>query len=197
MSIAKQIVVRYRAEGHLRFVVPRELRHLKALQQLEEELRQTEGVYRVDLYPRQGKLSIRYSETVIDFKSMARALYKIVSRIEIPPEEPAGSTGKGLAQGEVRPGMADWLKSKSRKARETLAAMGILSNKGVAGRPLLTAEKEHLVLDFCTDLLVLYLIKMHWHMIMGHWIRRPGQYRGEWMATVYMIFLLVRSKKPK
>ena len=34
MSIAKQIVVRYNAEGHVRFAVPQELVHPQVLPQL-------------------------------------------------------------------------------------------------------------------------------------------------------------------
>jgi hypothetical protein len=45
--------------------------------------------------------------------------------------------------------------------------------------------------------LVLYLIKTHWHLIIQHWLKRPWQFRYEWSAAIYMIYLLVRSKKPK
>jgi hypothetical protein len=51
--------------------------------------------------------------------------------------------------------------------------------------------------DFLTDILVLYLIRLHWHPITQMWLKRPWLYRYEWMATVYMIFLLMRSKLPK
>jgi hypothetical protein len=199
MSIAKHIFVRHRAEGHARFAVPKELCRHPAAQQLEKELKLAEGVYRVHLYRRQGKLSIRYIEGVTNFKAVARALHEALAKIEIhPSEQPAPSTGGGIALHEGRQDEAGWLKAKYQEARETITALGIVARGAGKAKPLLlTPEKEKFAIEFMTDILVLYLIKLHWHMIMGRWIRNPWQYRSEWMATIYLIFLLVRSKKPK
>jgi hypothetical protein len=57
--------------------------------------------------------------------------------------------------------------------------------------------KESTVVEFLNDALVLFLIKLHWHMITQHWLREPWRYRYEWMAAIYMIYLLVRSRRPK
>jgi len=198
MSIAKQIVVRYRAEGHVRFAVPEEFSHPQVARQLEQGLQQTEGVYRVDHYLRQGKLSIRYIEGVTDFKAVARALFKIVTGLEFPAAEPACCAGGGLAHQEPQPGVGGWLKAKYQEVKETFTAIGIVAHAAGQAKPLLlTPEKEKFAMDFLTDILVLYLIKLHWHMILTEWMRRPWAYRYEWMATFYLIFLLVRSKKPK
>lgn len=197
MSIAKQITVRYRAEGHVRFAVPQEFNHPQLAQQLEEGLKQAEGIYRIDLYQKQGKLSIRYIEGVTDFKAIARTLFKIVTGLEIPVAEPSccGGGGNDLVQQEPQPGLGGWLKSKYQEVKETFIAIGIVSR--AAGKVGLTPEKEKFAMDFLTDILVLYLIKIHWHMILTEWMKRPWAYRYEWMATFYLIFLLVRSKKPK
>lgn len=198
MSIAKNIVVRYRAEGHVRFGLPQEFSLPEVAQQLEEGLKQAEGVYRVDLYQRQGKLSIRYIEGVTDFKAVARALYRIVANLVIPATEPACCVGNPLAQQEAKPGVGGWFKAKYQEVRETFTALGIVAHAAAKTKPLaLTPEKEKFLMEFLTDILVLYLIKLHWHMILTEWMRRPWQYRYEWMATFYLIFLLVRSKKPK
>lgn len=193
MSIAKQIIVRHRAEGHARFALPAEFSHPQVAQQLEEALREADGVYRVDLYRGQGKLSVRYIEGVTDFKAVARALFKIVAGIEFPAAPPGG----GMVQQD--PGAAGWVKAKYQEARETVTAAGILARS--AGRrngpPHLTPEQEKFAMDFLTDILVLFLIKTHWQMILSDWMRRPWAFRYEWMATFYLIFLLVRSKKPK
>ncbi len=93
MSIAKKIYIRYRAEGHLRFAVPQEFCHPQVARQIEEGLKQAEGVYRIDLYPRQGKLSIRYIEGVTHFKAVARALFELVTGIQIPAVEPSCCAG--------------------------------------------------------------------------------------------------------
>jgi len=196
MSIAKQITVRHKAEGHVRFVVPRELVHPFVASQLEQGLRQVEGVYRVDLYPRQGKLSIRYLEGVTDLKAVARALFEIVGGLEFPPAEPSCCSANPLAHQEASPGVGGWLKAKFQGAKQSLTQHGILAP--TPGNTLsLTPEKEKFMMEFATDILVLYLIKTHWHMILTEWMKRPWAYRYEWSATFYLIFLLVRSKIPK
>ena len=190
MSIAKQIIVRYRAEGHVRFAVPSEVCQPQAAQQLERQLKQVEGIYRVDLHRRQGKLSIRYIEGVTDFKAVARALFNSLGSIEAQPACCANSITQKEEQSDK-----GWLQAKYQEVRETFTALGIVTR--TLKPSALTLEQEKFTVEFLTDILVLYLIKQHWHLIMSHWIRSPWQYRSEWMATIYMIFLLVRSKKPK
>ena len=190
MSIAKQIIVRYRAEGHVRFAVPSEVCQPQAAQQLERQLKQVEGIYRVDLHRGQGKLSIRYIEGVTDFKTVARALFDALGSIEAQPACCANSITQKEEQSDK-----GWLQAKYQEVRETFTALGIVTR--TLKPSALTPEQEKFTVEFLTDILVLYLIKQHWHLIMSHWIRSPWQYRSEWMATIYMIFLLVRSKKPK
>jgi hypothetical protein len=197
MSIAKQIIVRYRAEGHVRFAVPPEISQPQVAEQLEKALKQTEGVYRVDLYKSQGKLSIRYIEGVTDFKAVARALFQIITGLEFPAAEHS-CCGGDLAEQERQPGLSGWVKAKGIEVKETFAAIGIVARAAGKAKPvLLTAEKEKFAMDFLTDILVLYLIRLHWHMIITEWMKRPWLYRGEWMATFFLIFLLVRSRRPK
>ena len=161
-------------------------------------MKQAEGVYRVDLYQRQGKLSIRYIEGVTDFKAVARALFELVTGIQIPAAEPSFLVGDGLFHQEQVSCVAGWVKSKYQEAKETFTALGILVRAVGKGESLaLTPEKEKFAIDFLTDILMLYLIKLHWHMILTEWVRRPWQYKSEWMATSYTMFLLIRSKLPK
>ncbi|MFZ4702182.1 MAG: cation transporter [Candidatus Methylumidiphilus sp.] len=195
MSIAKEIVLRYRSEGHLRFSIPSGLCQSQAKQQLETALLQAEGVYRVDFYLRQGKLAIRYIEGVTDFQAVAKALFNALKTIDLHSPCCAGGDIALREKGDAGNG---WLKAKIEEAKETITALGIVTRGGGdPNTPILSADHEKFMIEFFTDLLVLYLIKLHWHLIMGHWIRNPWQYRSEWMATIYMIFLLVRSKKPK
>jgi len=44
---------------------------------------------------------------------------------------------------------------------------------------------------------VLFMIRLHWNNITQLWIVSPFKYRYEWMAVFYMVYLLVRSRKPK
>jgi hypothetical protein len=201
MSIAQQIVVRYRAAGHVRFSIPSPLCQPQVQQALVEGLMFADGIYRVDVFPRQGKLSIRYIEGVADFKSVARDLSAVIGGLDLNADlsaeahECCGS--QSLAPQVDRPGFRGWLKEKFQAAKETVTALGIVANPARREKPLLTPEKEKFVVDFLTDILVLYLIRLHWHLIITAWVKRPWLYRGEWAATLYMIFLLVRSKRPK
>ncbi len=190
MSLAKHIFVRYSSEGHLRFALPEALCQTHTAQNLERELKRIEGIYRVDLYRKQQKLSIRYIEGVTNAKTVARALFDALDNIN---EQPSASGD--IAVQEEEP---SWVKAKYEEAKETITALGIIAKgTGNASASALIPDKEKFAIEFFTDILVLYLIKLHWHLILGHWIRNPWQYRSEWMATIYMIFLLVRSKKPK
>lgn len=201
MSIAQQIIVRYRAEGHVRFAVPPELAHPQVAQQIQDGLRQAEGVYRIDLYTKQGKLSIRYLEGVTDFKAVARALFNIVKNLAMPSAGPSccgGGNGGELIHQEEQTGVTGWVKGKYQEVKETFTAAGILIRAAGKGESVaLSPEKEKFAMDFLTDILVLYLIKVHWHRILTEWIPRPWAFRYEWMATFYLIFLLVRSKRPQ
>ena len=131
---------------------------------------------------------------------VARALSDAVDRIDFsPPEEPSCCSGSHpIAEREKPRGLTGWLRAKREETKETFTALGIVTRSIGKGKPLaVSPDTEKFAIEFLTDILVLYLIKMHWHLIMAHWIRNPWQYRSEWMATIYMIFLLVKSKKPK
>ncbi len=75
--------------------------------------------------------------------------------------------------------------------------MGIVVKRNIGGPLVFLKSKESLVLDFLTDVLVLYLVKVHWHLITQHWLRRPFRYRYQLLAVIYLIYLHVRSRKPK
>lgn len=181
MSPARSIVVRYRAEGHIRFQLPSIFCQPEALQALVAGLRRMDGVYRVDAYPRQGKLAIRYLEGVANAKTVASALFDLACALEQAQDPTAEAQALQAHSGDS---LEDPGNNPDNSLKDRL-------------RLVLTPEREQLAVDFCTDLLVLYLIKMHWHLVMDHWIKRPWAFRGEWMATLYLIFLLVRSKRPK
>jgi hypothetical protein len=199
MNIQRLIHVRYRVAGHARFEVPDALRQPAAAQTIEEELRQVEGVYRVDFYPRQGKLSVRYIEASgDDFKRIAKALHGIVAHIENAPA--CCAAARSISPSETAAPVSsakNWVQGKYQEFKETLTALRLAVGGARRGKPVLSKEKERYVTEFFTDALVLYLIKMHWHMILNNWLRRPWQYRYEWLSTFYLIYLLVRSKMPK
>lgn len=200
MSIQEQIFLRYRAEGHVRFEIPDVLCEPVKADRLIAALRRAEGVYRVDLYRRQRKLSIRYLDTVLDFPVLLRRLAQAVADAnrheerETRPSAPAPS--KRWVGGLRNTAVARWVREKYQEAKETVTAFGIVAGRGLA-RPPALLKRETAVIQFLNDILVFYLIKTHWHLITQHWVRRPWQYRYEWMSALYLIFLLVRSRIPK
>ena len=203
MTMADTIIVRYSAGGHARFQLPQALCTAQAGQQLTMGLRQLEGIYRVDLYGRQRKLSVRYSESIRPFQTLVEALRTLVEA-GIPSsrvEESCCSAGSahveskaaGSTETEPKPG----LMTKSQHDRETSTALRFVSGPPTSRAGMLGPIKEKTVIEFFNDVLVLFLIKLHWHMITQHWLRQPWRYRYEWMAAIYLIYLLVRSRRPK
>jgi len=199
MSIQKKIILRYRAEGHVRFELPETLCTPENSDRLIAQLRGIEGVYRVAIYRRQRKLSIRYMDTVLDLTTLARGLYAAVAELEKSSKQsreiaPVHKVRWRDRLKNTRP--VRWLRDKYQEARETATAMGIVARRSVQNPPAFL-KKENLVIDFLNDVLVLYLIKVHWNLITQQWLRRPIRYRYELLAALYLIFLLVRARKPK
>ncbi len=81
MSLQKQILIRYRGNEHVRFELPTALCAGNAADRMVAGLRRIEGVYRVDLYHRQRKLSVRFDGLVLDFSQLARGLNAIVDAL--------------------------------------------------------------------------------------------------------------------
>lgn len=198
MSIQQQVILRFRGPGHVRFALPAALCRPGAAERLVEGLRSTQGIYRVDLYRRQRKLAVRYEEETIGFRRLAATFAAVIAEIGSSPG-PAG-TGTGLAAASGAPAVhrcRAWAAQKAEEARETLVALRIVMREKLSRGLQASPERRQFFGEFLTDILVLYLIKTHWHLITQHWLKRPWQYRYEWMAALYMIYLLVSSKKPK
>lgn len=198
MSIQAQVLLRHRSEGHLRFALPAALLAPEPGERLVAGLRAMEGIYRVDLHARQGKLSIRYLPVVCDFGAVIRHFHALLNELAGKiaggePRVPSGSGRRQIAFEEQQPsGAGDWLRDKLQEGRETLTAMGILLSRGVKA----IAQRPRWVTEFLNDLLMLYLIKLHWHNILYSWLPNPWRYRYEWMATFYLIHLSVQSRLP-
>lgn len=199
MSIPQHILLRYRVDGHLRFDLPVALRRSDLAGELVEGLRSMEGIYRVDLARGPGKLSIRYLANVCDFGAVVRRLHELVNRLAGPTAGAARPTGAAPRRAGPDPvpavpaDLRRWLEAKRVEIRETAEAIGILGRgafRAVGQRPRWLSE-------FLNDLLMLYLIKMHWHHILTLWLPNPWRYRYEWAATFYLIHLSVQARLPK
>jgi hypothetical protein len=68
---------------------------------------------------------------------------------------------------------------------------------GLKNKKSLLNDPEKAIIDFFNDILVLYLIKLHWTRITKEWIPKPWAFRYQWMAIFYLFYLLMRSRRPK
>lgn len=208
MTIQKQFILRYREEGHLRFEIPAQFCDAATAKTLTSALLAEEGVYRVSVYRAQKKLSIRYQETVCDFKTLARRLFEIIAQIELQKQEAvkalviSNQKSKWNIKEKFNEKVKNltvtkWFGEKYTDTKETIQAAKILTKVGLKKNKAIIADPEKAIIDFLNDVLVLFLIRLHWDHITKLWIPQPFKYRNEWMATFYMLFLLMRSRKPK
>lgn len=202
MSSTPSITLRYRSAGHVRFQVPAALCATASRRHIVAGLQGIEGVYRVDFYSRQRKLSIRFIPSLCRQEDLAEHLSRIGA--EATAAEPAASccasSSRAVTSGPRRKASLSaptrWLGEKLSAAREAVISKGFPARR-TAGGPTVPWIKESTVIEFLNDALVLFLIRIHWHMITQHWLRQPWRYRYEWMAAFYLIYLLVRSRRPK
>jgi len=195
--ISRRIILRYRGPGHVRFQLPPELVTGQAPEALMSALRKLDGVYRIRISG--NKLSIRYHEAFCRFEELARGLRDIVGELERQGRFPAPvkAARRTLTARLKETTVVKWIRERVRDVRETLTAFGILARQGLERGPKFLHDPKALAHEFANDVLVLYLIRIHWHRIVTQWIPNPIKHRYEWAAVFYMTYLLVRSRLPK
>ena len=203
MSIQKEFVLRYREDGHVRFQIPARICNIDVAKVVTDGISGIDGVYRVNLYRSQQKLSIRFKESVCDFKSVAKQLFDLLTDLEKKGDLKPKPVSKSTLWKEKAKAKLDafkptrWAKEKFGDAKETVHAAKVITRLGMKKPTAFMKDPEKTVIDFLNDILVLFLIKLHWNDITQHWLLKPLKYRYEWMALFYMFFLLVRSRKQK
>ncbi len=206
MSIQKQCVLRHRAEGHVRFQLPTELCKKEVAENVATKIKAIDGVYRVNFYARQGKVSIRFQETVCDFTQLVNQLFALFSELEksgaliIQTEKKPNVISKFTAKVSEKAdkfAVTRWFKTKTIEAKETLNAAKIITKLAIKKPNALIKDPEKAIIDFLNDILVLFLFRLHWDHITKLWLLNPFKFRYEWLATFYMFFLLIRSRKAK
>ena len=204
MSIQKQFIVRYRVDGHVRFQVPEQLSDATVAETVMDKISAIDGVYGVKIFRRQRKLAIHYQEGVCDFVDLAKQLFQIIDeldkkgwfdkRVNYETMQTKKNTLKDRAKNLK---VSRWFSEKYGETKETLHAAKIITKLGLKKPNALVKDPEKVIIEFLNDILVLYLVKIHWTRITKEWIPRPFVYRYEWMAVFYMFYLLVRSRRPK
>jgi hypothetical protein len=203
MSIQKEFVLRYRVDGHIRFQIPAQICNADAAKAVTDGISGIDGVYRVNLYRSQQKLSIRFNESVCDFKSLARQLFHLLADLEIKGSlKPKPVSKSALWKEKAKSRFNDfkaarWAKEKFVDAKETVQAAKVITKLGMKKPKAILNDPEKAIIDFLNDILVIFLIRLHWNDITQNWLVKPLKYRYEWMALFYMFFLLVRSRKKK
>ena len=203
MSIQKEFVLRYRVDGHVRFQIPAQICSGEAAKAVTDGISGIDGVYRVNLYRGQQKLSIRFEESFCDFKSLARQLFDLLADLETTGFLKPKPVSKSARWKEKAKSSFDdfkvtrWAKEKFGDAKETVQAAKVITRLGMKKPKAFIDDPEKAIVDFLNDILVIFLIRLHWTEITQNWLLKPLKYRYEWMALFYMFFLLVRSRKKK
>ena len=203
MSIQKEISVRYKAEGHVRFEIPESLCDKDVAKRITARILEIEGVYSVDLFRKQKKLSIRYHEVVCEFKQLANQLYQILSEMDddgsllAPVVNEVSSAVLNLKSRFKSLKASRWASEKYTDAKDTVHAAKVITRLGLKKQKSILNDPEKAIIDFCNDILILYLIKLHWTRITKEWIPSPWAFRYQWTAVFYLFYLLMRSRRPK
>lgn len=203
MSIQKEFVLRYNLDGHVRFEIPARICHVDVAKAVTDGISGIDGVYGVTLYRGQQKLSIRFNETICDFKALARQLFDLLSDLETKgalKPKPVSTSARWKEKAKAKIDnfkVTRWAKEKFGAAKETVQAAKVITRMGMKKPNAFMQDPEKAVISFLNDILVLFLIKLHWNDITQNWLLKPLKYRYEWMALFYLFFLLVRSRKQK
>lgn len=199
-AVKDQIVLRYNAPGHARFALPAYLCTDDYAAMLEDGLRKVDGVYRATVYKGGRKLSIRYMDGVCDLKTVARGLDAIVDDLAaqaIMGKREPSPRAETLAQRLASTPAARRITERYRRVKSGAVlfsrAMGAQLGHAPGGQ---RRDMEKAVINFLNDVLAFYLIKVHWDLITKQWLKQPLRYRYQWLSTIYLIFLLVRSRGP-
>jgi hypothetical protein len=200
-TLARQIIVRYRGTGHVRFSLPAVLCGEAYAAVIEESLRNLPGVYRATLYRSQGKLSIFYDPYACELRDVASCLHGVLAT-PVPQKQHEAATASMTQRlhvaeplqwlndqtGNLKAKAADWMRKAKLLPR-------LVSAQGKENPALQNMLSEKAVINFVNDVVVFYLIKQHWELITQRWLKQPLKYHNAWLSTFYLVFLLVRYRK--
>jgi len=200
MGIQKDCRVRYKSDGHVRFEIPKQLCDVSVAKKITEQIFELEGVYRVNLFRKQQKLAIHFQETVCDFKQLAIQLYQLLDTLEQQGQF-ATNTDIAVSPSEWKIAsqlkqtkLSRWFNDQYIAVKETAQAAKVITQLGLKKPKSFIKDPEKTMIDFGNDILVLYLIKLHWTRITQEWLPHPWLFRYQWTAVFYLFYLLIRSR---
>jgi len=185
-ALSRAIAVRHKEPGHLRLELPPRLLDAAARAHLDAGLRERLGVYRVSFEPAERRMSIRYEPQQCSQQDVARHLRGLLDTL---PAESAPATAPAAAP---LPGAQ--LISDAGKWADRFLGGTIKSRLEPVMKGALTEKAS---INFLNDVLMFYLIKIHWDLITKRWMKDPLKHADAWLTTFYLIFLLIRYRKGK
>ncbi len=202
MSIQQEILLRYKSSGHVRFQIPHRICGDEIASVITTAIENIDGVYRVNLFRNKKKLSIRFIEESLPYIELVQKLINLLTELEkkgnfriSPGTVKSSSKAKSLKLLNWRG--VNWAKEKYTETKETAQAIGILTKFGLKKKPEILTSTEKNLITFFNDVLVLFLIKVHWKLITKKWILEPMKYRYQWITIFYLMYLFIRSKTNK
>lgn len=202
MSIQQEIILRYKSSGHVRFQIPERLCSDEVASFVSDAINDFDGVYRVNLFRNKHKLAIRYIDETLSFQELVQQLFSLLSDLEKKGFfKPKSNTIKpnSFTDSIRLPNWKGtrWAKEKYTETKETAQAISILAKFGLKKKPEILANPEKTLITFFNDVLVLFLIKIHWKLISKKWILSPLKYKYQWLTIFYLMYLFIRSKTNK
>src|SRR5512145_1916667 len=165
-SLMQAVRVRHRAPGHVRFDLPAALCAPDAAAAVERGLRQVEGVYRVTLFTGAGKLSIRWAEEVCSLAAVVRRLAAIVGDFADGAAVPAtAAPSPGLWARLKAAAPVVRLRARYDELKAKAAVLNQIMALKTGGKVALPVDAKDWVMHFANDLVVYYLIRIHWDRI--------------------------------
>ena len=196
MSIQKEIILRYQSSGHVRFQIPERLCSNEVASFVSDAINDFDGVYRVNLFRNKQKLAIRFTEESLTQHELVQQLIKLLTGLEKkgffnakPDTEKTSNFTKNFTLPNWK--STSWAKEKYTETKETAQAIGVLAKLGLKKKPEILANPEKILITFFNDVLVLFLIKVHWKLITKKWILSPLKYRYQWLTIFYLMFFLI------
>lgn len=186
-SLSRAIAVRHKEPGHLRLELPPRLFDPAARTHLDTGLRERLGVYRVHFEPKDRRLSIRYEPGQCTQQDVARQLRSLLDTL---PPESAEAPATDMPAATPLPG-AKLLNDAGKWADRFLGGT-IRSRLDPVMKGALTEKAS---INFLNDVLMFYLVKVHWDLITKRWMKDPVKHADAWLTTFYLIFLLIRYRK--
>ncbi|MFO1417582.1 MAG: heavy metal-associated domain-containing protein [Methylotetracoccus sp.] len=194
MSEGSAVRVRYQGVGHLRVQIPTGLcQEDPTREALIRGLHRIEGVYRVDVYARDGKLSIRYLDPIVSPSDIVAAIDALIEHRPSAPC-PVAPDGSQAGPGSIRP--AAWARGKLREIRETLLAFRILLGRTAASRGGSGSLAAGLLRVAATDAAIAFLVRSLWKPVFSQWVRRPWRHRYQWIAVAALAYRGWRRRSP-